>query len=161
MRKFTKRSTALVTAGVVAATGGAAYAAWLFSGTGTAQASAGSATLTVSDVTVSPAFGPGSTNNLTFTVTNPNAFPVLITGITGPTVTSSLEGDGCNASNVTVTPGGQPTATNGLALGAAGSQTASSTLTYTGKLSMVADPEDDCQGHAFNISVLVNGQSNA
>ncbi|MFC7527845.1 hypothetical protein [Actinoplanes sp. GCM10030250] len=162
MRKFTKRSAALITAGVVAVGGaGAAYAAWLLSGTGTASASASEVQqLQVSAISVTPAFFPGSTNNLVFTVTNPNPFPVEVTSITVPGIASTVEDSECADNNVTYDPA-PAAAVDVPNLGPAGSGTAAQTVTLTGALGMIDDAQDGCQGVAFDYSVTVSGQSAA
>jgi hypothetical protein len=163
MRKFTKRSVALISAGVVAVGGaGAAYAAWLLSGEGSAQASsAEAADLQVASVQVQPAFFPGSTNDLSFTVTNPNPFPVLITGIT-PTI-ASTNTTACPNTNVIYNAGAQPSPSSVLALSAADANatTDTATITYEDALSMIANAADGCQGVPFDIEITVNASSNA
>lgn len=163
MRKFTKRSVAIATAAVVAVGGaGAAYAAWLLSGDGTTTATAGTAdSLQVTNVSVAPAFGPGSKNNLTFTVTNPNSFPVLITGINIPTITNKVDDKVCEDDNVVFNTGAQPTDTSVLALAPTGAGGSSTTITYKDALSMVADAQDGCQGLAFDLGIKVDARSNA
>ncbi|MEV6298269.1 hypothetical protein AB0M02_02560 [Actinoplanes sp. NPDC051861] len=162
MRKFTKRSAAFVTAGVIAVTGaGAAYAAWLLSGTGSAAATAGSAAqLSVSGITVTPAFGPGSTNDVAFTVTNTNAFPAEITSVSIGTITNAVADTVCADNNVVANedadqPASLPT------LGAAGSATDEATITFDDALKMIADPQNGCQGVNFTIPVTVAAVSAA
>ncbi|BEL11438.1 hypothetical protein Q0Z83_096290 [Actinoplanes sichuanensis] len=170
MRKFTKRSAAIATAAVVAVGGaGAAYAAWLLSGGGSGAATAGTAQgLTIKDlngnhvaddVAVSPAFFPGSTNGVAFTVENPNPFPVRITGIV-LTVGDSTNESGCKANNIEVNSGAQlPAAATLVVPAKQGSVNGSSAISYAGALSMVENASDDCQAAAFPITVALAANS--
>jgi hypothetical protein len=102
MRKITKRSAAIITASVVALGGGAAWAAssWFLSGSNSGTATG--ATVQPVDVQLE-AIGtlyPGLAQNAKFIAKNPNAYPVKITGITGPptvTVTQAPGETGCTA----------------------------------------------------------------
>lgn len=171
MRKYTKRSVALVTAGVVAVGGaGAAYAAWLLGGGGSASATASTSQgLTLADinetgnatdnVTVSPAFFPGSTNDVAFTVENPNPFPVRITGI-NLTVGTSTNEPTCLAGNVTVNSAAPlPAAATLVVPAKSGNTNGSAPITYVGALSMIENAHDDCQGAAFPITVALAANS--
>jgi hypothetical protein len=100
MRKFTKRSAALVTAAVVAVSGGAAWAinGWDIGGTGEANGQASE----IKPLTASTAFTdklfPGAKSPLVTNMTNPNDFPVQLTGqiqVTNATVTPT--DDSCKA----------------------------------------------------------------
>jgi hypothetical protein len=174
MRKFTKRSAAIATAAVVAVGGaGAAYAAWFLGGSGAGAATASTASgLIVKDlgatgpadnVTVTPAFFPGSTNSVAFTVENPNPFPVRITTITltvgNGTVASGVTGT-CASDNVTVKAADLPT-DGSLVVPAKTTATGNgtSTITYAGALSMVETAADACQGASFPITVGLTANS--
>jgi hypothetical protein len=170
MRKFTKRSAAIATAAVVAVGGaGAAYAAWLLSGSGAGAATASTAQgLTIKDlngntladdVSVSPAFFPGSTNDVGFTVENPNPFPVRITGIV-LTVGASTNEPNCVAGNVTVNSSAAlPIASSLVVPAKVGAVNGSSAISYAGALSMIENAHDDCQGATFPISVALSANS--
>ncbi|MEU4618915.1 hypothetical protein AB0G04_02890 [Actinoplanes sp. NPDC023801] len=174
MRKFTKRSAAIATAAVVAVGGaGAAYAAWLLSGSGAGAATASTAQgLTIkdldgdgvaNDVAVSPAFFPGSTNDVAFTVENPNPFPVRITGI-NLTVNNGALAAGvtgtCTGSNVAVNSAAAlPTGAALVVPPKSGGNNGTKAITYTGALSMIEDAADACQGATFPITVALAAQS--
>ncbi|MEU4164275.1 hypothetical protein [Actinoplanes sp. NPDC026670] len=170
MRKFTKRSAAIATAAVVAVGGaGAAYAAWLLSGGGSGAATAGSAQGLIltdintagpgDDVTVTPAFFPGSTNDVAFTVENPNPFPVRITGIV-LTVGNSTNEANCLAANVTVNSQAQlPAAATLVVPAKVGANNGTSAINYTGALRMIENAHDDCQGASFPITVALSANS--
>jgi hypothetical protein len=167
MRKFTKRSAALVTAGVVAVSGGAAYAAWLLGGGGTASATASTAqglTLlnintgsTTDDVEVSPAFFPGSTNNVKFTVVNQNPFPVKINTIV--LTVGASDKTGCDASNVTVTGSALPAPEDLVVPAKAAGVNGTKEISYVGALSMPQSAVDPCQGAVFPITVTLGANS--
>ncbi|HWS38188.1 MAG TPA: hypothetical protein VN408_36310 [Actinoplanes sp.] len=164
MRKFTKRSAALVTAGVVAVSGGAAYAAWFLGGGGSGAASAaGSVNLilinnpsTTENVTVTPAFFPGSTNSVKFTVKNPNPFPVRITDV-DLVVGTSTNKPACLGTNVTVNSAAPlPTGTNDLIVQP---NNGTKSITYTGALSMDNNSDPSCDGASFPITVSLTANS--
>jgi hypothetical protein len=171
MRKFTKRSAAIATAAVVAVGGaGAAYAAWLLNGGGTGAAAAGNAQGLIlrdinnpgpgDDVTVSPAFFPGSTNNVAFTVENPNPFPVRITSIV-LTVGDSNKRT-CPTGNVAVNSGAPLPAGPDLLIPAkSGNVNGAAAINYVGALSMSEDAADGCQGASFPITVALSANSAA
>ncbi|MEV0897704.1 hypothetical protein [Actinoplanes sp. NPDC049802] len=162
MPKYTKRSVALVTAGVVAVSGGAAWAAWSILGGGSATATAGSAAdLEVTGASIT-ALVPGGTSDITLTVANPNTFPVKVTSLNFVGITTNKAG--CDATaNVQFANESLPTepATALDVPAKSGSVNGSKTITITGALSMIADADDDCQGAAFAIDTDVNGISNA
>jgi hypothetical protein len=170
MRKFTKRSAAIATAAVVAVGGaGAAYAAWFLGGSGAGAATASTAqNLTIKDVndpgnaddvTVTPAFFPGSTNNVGFTVENPNPFPVKITTIT-LTVGNSTNNSLCAGTNVTVNGSAQlPAPVDLVVPPKAGTVNGFKAINYVGALSMIEDANDACQGAVLPISVALTAAS--
>ncbi|MFI7540958.1 hypothetical protein [Actinoplanes sp. NPDC049599] len=81
MRKITKRSAAVIGATVVAIGGGAAWAAtsW-FEGEGTASASSSTVQKVTAVGTVSEKLYPGKSATAAVTATNPNDYPVSVTG---------------------------------------------------------------------------------
>ncbi|MEV4277305.1 hypothetical protein [Actinoplanes xinjiangensis] len=162
MPKYTKRSAAAVTAGVLAVTGGAAWAFWEVVGSGSSSAAAGdSAELVVDDanITLNPtAFFPGSAHNVSFTVSNPNKFPVLITGFDIENIVSS-DPQGCPvADNIEVDDDVQPTVPADLAFPA---ESSARWLTYNAAIKMVADPANECKNVTFSFDVTLDAKSNA
>ncbi|MDY7084518.1 MAG: hypothetical protein SYR96_05375 [Actinomycetota bacterium] len=103
MRKFTKRSAAIVTGSVLAVAGGTAafaYASGWFEGSSTTQVT----TSTIRNVTATVNLRGNADNNFypgkavpitNATVTNPNDFPVQITGLNNIVVSGK---DGCDQS---------------------------------------------------------------
>ncbi|MEU8814474.1 hypothetical protein [Actinoplanes sp. NPDC048796] len=110
MRKFTKRSAAIVAGGVMAVAGGTAafaYAQGWFKGNATAYA----ASSTIGDVTAQVDLTVSPTNRLypnkavpvtTATITNPNDYPVRITGATVTNVSSNKTGCGTNEAKLSI-----------------------------------------------------------
>ncbi|SDT76740.1 hypothetical protein [Actinoplanes derwentensis] len=154
MRKYTKRVAALATAGVVAASGGAAWAFWTISGSGEASAKAGKViSLKVSGSSIS-ALVPGSRSDVKVTVTNENKFPVLITSInfTGFAVVSKTTRN-CPNNTVEAVPNA-PLPTD---LYVAPQST--KVLDYKDSVRMIADPDDACQEADFGFKTTVGGKS--
>lgn len=93
MRKITKRSAAIAAAAVIGtgALGGAAWAnGWLINGTGSASAAGAKITGMTAVITLNRTAYPGRVLTASAKVTNPNEFPVNLTGVTGaggPTAT--------------------------------------------------------------------------
>ncbi len=143
---------ALVASGVL-------LAAWSTSGSGNGYAKAGSASaLTIGDASASTSADlyPGASGAVKLEVTNPNSFPVRITGVTKQTSGSiaSNKGATCNASTgVTFTD--QTGLTLDLAAGA------TSTFTLSGAVGMSNASDNSCQGAIFTIPVDVTAVSNA
>jgi hypothetical protein len=152
MRKITKRSAAIIAASVIAIGGaGAAWAAWTFSGTGNASVSAATATpLTVTGETVAGPMVPGTAVNVSFTVKNPNSFPVLINSITYGTFTSTTPG--CAGQLEQVVGAALPVSRD-LAAGA------EKNYTYAGSLKLVDNPDTNCQGAAYGFKVVLGATS--
>ncbi|GAA0416476.1 hypothetical protein Aca07nite_08880 [Actinoplanes capillaceus] len=162
MPKYTKRSVALITAGVVAVSGGAAWAAWTILGDGSATATAGTAAeLDITGTSIT-ALVPGGTSDVTLTVSNPNTFPVKVTSLEFVSITTTKSG--CDAAaNVEFASEALPTSpATALDVPAkTGTTNGSKEITVAGALRMVSDADDDCQGASFTIVTEVDGLSNA
>jgi len=147
----TRKIAAVAAITAVVAGGGAAFALWSANGTGSGQATA----LTAQSITVTAAAGPatlypGATDgDVTFTLTNPNPYPVQLTAMTAGTITSSNPTN-CPAVNVTVD------AAIGLALNLAAGAT-SGTLAIADVVNMASAAPDGCQGVAFTIALTLTG----
>jgi hypothetical protein len=143
---------ALVASGIV-------VAAWSTSGSGNGYAKAGTASaLTIGDASASTSADlyPGTTGAVKVKVTNPNPFPIRITGVTKQTSgsISSDKGAACNASTgVTFTD------QTGLALDLGAGAT--STFSLSGAVAMSNASDNTCQGAVFAIPVDVTAISNA
>ena len=146
---------ALVAVTVVAA-GAATFGSWAVgsdAGNGYAKA------VTAQNLALSDASGstvadlyPGGTGNVKVTVTNPNAFAVTVTGVSGAGTITSDKGSACNAATgVTFTD------TTGLTqvVGAG----ATVTFTLSGKAAMSNASDTSCQGAVFTIPVTLTATS--
>jgi hypothetical protein len=164
MRKVTKRSTAVVLAGVaVLGIAGAAWAAWTLTGSGSAQARAGSVVgLRVTSAGL-PAGGltPGNATTVLLTVENRNQFPVRITAIELSDVKSGKRG--CVAGENVDVVNGTPLPPPAEVTVPAGSDAdpAASVIRWNGPLRMHADPADACQGAPFSFTVPLDAVSAA
>lgn len=158
-RRRPRRRALLVVAalatGVIAA--GIAIGAWSVSGSGSgyAKAASGSA-LTLSDASASTTADlyPGATGSVKLRVTNPNAFPVRITTVTGTGAVTSDKGAACDAATG-VTFSNQSSLALDLAAGA------TTTFTLSGAVSMSNASDNACQGAVFSVPVSVTAISNA
>ena len=164
MRKLTKRSTAIAASTVVAlGAAGAAWAAWSLTGSGSAEAQAGSVVALKVTSAGLPAGGltPGNSTTVLLTVENRNKFPVRITSIALSDLDSTAKG--CDAgANVDVVnsaplPGGAAVTVP------AGSEEkpASLKVAWDGPLRMRTDPANACQGAPFSFTVRLDAVSAA
>ena len=165
MRKLTKRSSVVVLSSLVGlGIAGAAWAAWTLTGSGSAQAQAGSVVgLTVTSAGL-PAGGltPGNPTAILLTVENKNKFPVRITAIELSELKSAKSG--CDARENVDVVNDAPLPSNAAKVTVpAGSDAkpATSVITWEGPLRMKADPADACQGAPFTFNVRLDGVSAA
>jgi hypothetical protein len=164
MRQLTKRSTAIAATTVVAlGAAGAAWAAWTLTGSGNAEAKAGSVVaLKVSSAGLAAGgLTPGNPTTVLLTVQNKNKFPVRITSIELSDLAS--ERDGCDArANVDVVNSAPLPAAAAVTV-PAGSEEVPATLkvAWNGPLRMKADPADACQGAPFTFDVRLDAVSAA
>jgi hypothetical protein len=165
MRKLSRRTAGIaltVLVGLSAA--GAAWAAWSLTGSGEAQARAGSVvTLKVTSAGLPPGgLTPGNTNAVWLNVENPNKFPVRITSIALTSLKTTARG--CDAeANVTIvdnTP--LPSDPAKLTVPAGDDNTpGTAKITWDGPLKMVADPDNACQSAGFTFVVHLDAVSAA
>ena len=132
--------------------GGAVFAAWLATGSGTGQATAGVAVdLVVSPATPDDLLYPGGSADVGLEITNPNPYPVLVTSIVGDgSITSGVPacddpGNGVGFADQT-----------GLWDVDAG-QTVQ--IHLSGAASMALTSPEECQGENFSIPVTATGAS--
>jgi hypothetical protein len=99
--KTAKRGAVLLTLLGVVMAGTIALAAWTAGGSGNGYSKATTAqVLTTVDASASTTaqLYPGGTGDMKLSVTNPNAYPVTITTVTGSGAITSDKGAACNAS---------------------------------------------------------------
>ncbi len=164
MRKFTRRSTAVAVSAVVAVgAAGAAWAAWTLTGSGNAEARAGSVVaLKVTSAGLPPGgLTPGNPTAVMLTVENRNKFPVRITSIELSELKSQKPG--CVAGDNVDVVNSAPLPSAEAATVPAGSDQAPATakITWSGPLRMKADPANECQGAPFTFDVRLDAVSAA
>lgn len=161
MQNLRKRiSAASILTGVVLAAG-VAFAAWTASGTGTGYAKAGSAqalsTVDVSAQTAADLF-PGGTGDVKLRVSNPNPYPVKITGVSGDGAIATVPTEAACDSSTGVTFTDQSYSSGSeLEVGAASSVT----FILEDAVSMSNASANACQGKVFAIPVSLSGESAA
>jgi hypothetical protein len=149
MRKISKRSAVVLGAVGVVAVAGVAYAAWTSSGSGSGSVtSTTSANSVISSVGSDHALYPGNSTTFVVKVTNPNAYPVVVNGISAG---SSDETGGCAAGAVT-----SPAVSN-----PAGTIAAGATANYTLTATMDHDASDACKSKTFTLPLTATLSSNA
>jgi hypothetical protein len=156
--KYKKLFIGVATAtAAIALGGGIAFALWSASGTGSgAGAGATAVSLTVTPVTPSGAnaniFPGGPPGMVDFTVTNPNPYPVSLTGLNWGAVTSTNTGS-CASANVSIdasAPTSMPAVT--VAAGAT-----SPLISVNGVIDMASTASPGCQAVAFDTVLTVTG----
>jgi hypothetical protein len=132
--------------------GGATFGSWAVSSSaGNGYAKAVTATnLTLNDASASTVADlyPGGSGAVKISVTNPNAFAVTITGVTGAGAITSDKGAACDAST-----GVTFTNQTGLSLSLAGGAT--TVFTLSGAAAMSNADVTSCQGGVFTIPVTL------
>ena len=164
MRKLTRRSTAIAASTVVAlGAAGAAWAAWTLTGSGDAQAKAGSVVALKVTSAGLPAGGltPGNPTTVLLTVENRNKFPVRITGIELDDL--DTDQDGCDAGDNVDVVNSAPLPGAAAVTVPAGSEEkpASLKVAWEGPLRMKADPANACQNAPFTFTVSLDAVSAA
>ena len=145
MRKITKRSAAIAAAVVLGVGAAGAAWAWVIGGSGTGTATAATVQSLGVTATISPDLYPTGSVNVTAHVTNPNTFPVVISGGTA-TVTSAPPG--CSISKVS----SNPVSLSPTVPIPANTLTAVPVL-LADALTMAADAQQACAGGTFGVSV--------
>ena len=164
MRKLTKRSTAIAASTVVAlGAAGAAWAAWSLTGSGSAEAQAGSVVALKVTSAGLPAGGltPGNPTTVLLSVRNTNKFPVRITSIKLGDLKSPVKGcdadDNVDVVNSAPLPGAAAVTVPAGSEGRPGSLD----VAWDGPLRMKADPANECQRAAFEFTVSLDAVSAA
>ncbi|MDX6651257.1 MAG: hypothetical protein QOJ38_38 [Solirubrobacterales bacterium] len=168
MRKgFSRKHKAVAALAAAVAVIGASlvYAAWLATGTGSGYAKAGSAqALSTVDVSASTAatLYPGGSGDVAIKVSNPNSYPVRVTGIALNGSSSSIAADSGHAA---CTPTGVSFSDqSGLSIDVpakSGAVNGTAQTTLSGAAAMSNASVDACQGATFTIPVTLSGSSNA
>ena len=133
-----------------------AFAAWTTSGSGQGYAKAGSAqALTTVDVAASTSatlYPGGPAGDVLIKVSNPNSYPVTVTGVAGNgTITADAGHAGCTTTGVSFTD------QTGLSISVPANGQTQATL--SGAASMTNASMNACQGATFTIPVTISGAS--
>ncbi len=145
-----------LTALLLAATAGVAWAAWTFGGSGTSAAlgatALGPTTTGVAGTAVTTGLlYPTRTGTVVMTVANPNPYRVKVSSVTANGSARGTGGSGnCSTTGVTMT-----TQNPGTLVPAGGS----ATLTLADGAAMSAAADSGCQGAVFTIPVTVTVES--
>jgi hypothetical protein len=150
---------AIATFGIV----GLVYAAWTTNGSGSAYAKAGTASaLSTVDVSASTSatLYPGVSGDVLIKVSNPNPFPVTVTGVALNGTNGDIAPDGSHAS---CTPTGLSfTDQTGLSISVpakVGATNGTTQATLTNAASMSNASVNACQSAVFTIPVTITGTS--
>jgi hypothetical protein len=156
MSKRVSRKLAVLTMVMALAAVGLVYAAWTTNGTGSGYTKAGSAqalsTVDVSASTAATLYPGGPAGDVTIRISNPNSYPVTVTGVSGSgAITADAGHASCTTTGVSFTD------RTGLSIAVpAGGQT---TATLSGSASMSNASVNGCQGATFTIPVNLSGAS--
>jgi hypothetical protein len=156
MRLITKRRAFFaLTAALVVAVAGGAYAFFSTSGTGTGTASVGSSSAITLHATVTGSLYPGSSSPITFTVDNPSSGKQRVTTISLLSITPDAGHSECS----TVTTGGNPdftmaAVTANQTFGSGNAQAVTATGTLAMNETLIS--QDKCQGATLTLNVKSN-----
>lgn len=148
----------VATAAAAVLAAGTAYAYWTTSGAGTGSAPAGTASsLTVGTAAAAGSLYPGTSVTGNVVVTNPNAFPVSLTGFTftgTPTADKAHADVGCTTTGVTFAP----STTLPVSIPKQGGPVANTvTLAFTATMDNTS--MNACQGATFTAPYTLAAQS--
>ena len=148
---------ALVIAGSVI---GVAIAAWTAGGSGSGQASAGTAaSLTISAGAPSTNLYPTASADVAAVVSNPNPYPVHVDSVSLGAVTVDGGHSACNTASVTIT---SPQTNGGAGWSVpakSGVVNGSLNLDLANAISMSNAANDSCQGATFSVALTATGAS--
>jgi hypothetical protein len=161
MRKRVSRKLAVLTTMTALAVVGLVYAAWTTTGGGSGYAKAGTAqalsTVDVSASTTATLYPGGPAGDVTIRISNPNTYPVTVTGVTG---NGAITADAGHASCTTT--GVSFTNQTGLSISVpakSGGVNGETQTTLSGAASMSNASVNGCQGATFTIPVTLSGAS--
>ena len=152
MRKFSKATVAIGTAGILVASAGAAYAYWTTtgSGSGSAAASSGAGTVTLHASFPTAALAPGAANAqaVAYTADNANTYSTKVGAltVTSVTVDSTHATNGCLAADFSATA---VTSNTTVAASSTGTSVGSGTIT----MADTAADQSACKGATITINV--------
>jgi hypothetical protein len=161
MRRQVSRKVAVLTTVMALAIVGLVFAAWTTTGTGSGYAKAGTAqalsTVDVSASTTATLYPGGPAGDVTIRVSNPNTYPVTVTGVTGSgAITADAGHASCTTTGVSFTD------QTGLSISVpakSGAVNGETQTTLSGAASMSNASVNGCQGATFTIPVTLSGAS--
>jgi hypothetical protein len=161
MRKQVSKRLAVVTTMVALTVVGLVYAAWTTTGGGSGYAKAGTAqalsTVDVSASTTATLYPGGPAGDVTIRISNPNTYPVTVTGVTGNgTIVADAAHTGCTTTGVSFA---NQTNLNISVPAKTGGVNGETQTTLSGAASMANTSVNGCQGATFTIPVTLSGAS--
>lgn len=139
---------------------GVAIAAWTTGGSGSGQASAGTAvSMTLSAGTPSSSLYPMASADVAAVVSNPNPYSVHVSSIALGAVTVDAGHSGCNTASVSVT---SPQTNSGAGWDVpakSGGVNGSLSIDLANAISMSNAANDFCQGATFTVALTATGAS--
>jgi hypothetical protein len=155
-----KRVTAIAILVIAGSVIGVAIAAWTTGGTGSGQASAGSATsMTISAGTPSTSLYPTASADVAATVSNPNPYKVHVSSISLGAITVDGGHSGCNTASVTVTSPADNSGAGWDVPAKVGAVNGSLGVDLANAVSMTNAANDSCQGATFTVALTATGAS--
>lgn len=155
-----RRVIMVVTLLIAASAIGVAIAAWTTGGTGSGQASAGTATaMTISAGTPSTNLYPTASADVAAVISNPNPYKVHVSSVALGGVTVDGGHSGCNTASVTVAPVADNSGSGWDVPAKSGGVNGSLNVDLLGAISMTNAANDFCQGATFTVALTATGAS--
>jgi len=155
-----KRRAALVALAIAGSVVGVAIAAWTTGGSGSGQASAGSAgSMTISAGTPSSSLYPTASADVAATISNPNPYKVHVGSIALGAVTVDGGHSGCNTGSLSVTSPQDNSGSGWDVPAKSGAVNGSLNVDLTSAISMSNAANDSCQGATFTVALTATGAS--
>jgi hypothetical protein len=162
MKLGSKKTRLIVILGLVIAGSviGVAIAAWTTGGSGSGQASAGTAaSMTISAGTPSTNLYPTASADVAAVVSNPNPYKVHVSSVSLGAVTVDGGHSACNTGSVTVTSPQDNSGAGWDVPAKSGAVNGSLNLDLANAISMSNAATDSCQGATFTVALTATGAS--
>jgi hypothetical protein len=155
-----KRLVVLTILLVAASAIGVAIAAWTTGGSGSGQASAGTAaSMTISAGTPSTSLYPTASADVAAVVSNPNPYKVHVSSISLGAVTVDGGHSGCNTGSVSTTSPQDNSGSGWDVPAKSGGVNGSLNVDLANAISMSNAANDSCQGATFTVALTATGTS--
>jgi hypothetical protein len=162
MKLGSKKTRLIVILGLVIAGSviGVAIAAWTTGGSGSGQASAGTAaSMTISAGTPSTSLYPTASADVAAVVSNPNPYKVHVSSVSLGAVTVDGGHSACNTGSVSVTSPQDNGGAGWDVPAKSGAVNGSLNLDLANAISMSNAATDSCQGATFTVALTATGAS--